>query len=166
MSATQENRAATPEDYPRFMKVAHEQALKSLSEGGIPIGAALVHLPTSRILSTGHNNRVQKSSNVRHGEMDCLENLGRVKEGLLRECAMFTTLSPCIMCSATCILYKIPVVVLAENSNFQGGEDLLQSHGIQCVNLDDQEIKKMMGDWIESEAGRKVWNEDIGELNE
>ncbi|WVQ86050.1 hypothetical protein IAT38_008218 [Cryptococcus sp. DSM 104549] len=156
---------ATPEDYPRFMTVAHEQALKSLSEGGIPIGAALIHLPTSRIISRGHNNRVQMSSNVRHGEMDCLENLGRVKEGLLRECAMFTTLSPCIMCSATCILYKIPVVVLAENVNFLGGEQLLRDNGAEVINLKDEAITKMMADWIESPAGQKVWNEDIGEVS-
>ncbi|KIR42371.1 cytosine deaminase [Cryptococcus deuterogattii 99/473] len=160
-----EGSPAKPEDYPHFMSIAHDQALKSRSEGGIPIGAALVHLPTSRIISRGHNNRVQLSSNVRHGEMDCLENLGRVPEGLLRECAMFTTLSPCIMCSATCILYKIPTVVLAENENFLGGEQLLRDNGVNVINLDSDEIKKMMKDWINSPGG-KVWNEDIGEVTQ
>jgi len=148
------------------MKPAQEQALKSLSEGGIPIGACLVHLPTGKVLSVGHNNRVQLNSNTRHGEMDCLERLGRVGEGVLRECGMFTTLSPCIMCSATCVLYKIPLVVLAENTNFLGGEDLLRQRGVEVVNLDDPELKKMMADWIDGEVGRKVWNEDIGEKSE
>ncbi|ORY26574.1 putative cytosine deaminase [Naematelia encephala] len=157
--------AVTPADYHKIMRVAYDQAIKSLSEGGIPIGAALVHLPTGKIMAKGHNNRVQMSSNIRHGEMDCLENLGRVSEGVLRECAMFTTLSPCIMCSATCTLYKIPLVVLAENRNFLGGEDFLKGKGVQVVNLDDEEITKMMGDWIKSEAGQKVWNEDIGEVS-
>ncbi|WVO17277.1 hypothetical protein L204_104969 [Cryptococcus depauperatus] len=156
---------ARPEDYPKFMKIAHEQALKSLSEGGIPIGAVLVHLPTSRVVSVGHNNRVQMSSNIRHGEMDCLENLGRVKEGLLRECAMVTTLSPCIMCSATCVLYKIPVVILAENENFLGGEQLLKNSGVTVVNLDDQSCKTMMANWIKS-SDSKAWNEDIGEITQ
>ncbi|WWD20643.1 hypothetical protein CI109_105119 [Kwoniella shandongensis] len=164
MSSSTVEKKATPEDYPRFMQTAYEQALKSRSEGGIPIGAALIHLPTSRVLSRGHNNRVQLSSNVRHGEMDCLENLGRVPEGLLRECAMFTTLSPCIMCSATCILYKIPLVVLAENQNFLGGEQLLRDNGVEVVNLNDENITKMMKDWIDSPQG-SVWNEDIGEVS-
>ncbi|RSH87627.1 cytosine deaminase [Apiotrichum porosum] len=157
--------AVTPDQYPQFMRVsAHEQALKSLSEGGIPIGAAIVHLPTGDVLARGHNQRVQMGSNIRHGETDALENLGRVPEGLLRECAMVTTLSPCFMCSGTCLLYKIPLIILGENDNFVGGEDLVRSHGVEVVNLKDEAVTKMMTDWIASPNGQKIWNEDIGEV--
>ncbi|KLT44870.1 putative cytosine deaminase [Cutaneotrichosporon oleaginosum] len=145
--------------------VAHEQALKSLGEGGIPIGAAVVHLPSGKVLARGHNQRVQMNSNIRHGETDALENMGRVSEGVLRECAMFTTLSPCYMCSGTCVLYKIPLLVMAENDNFIGGEDLLAAKGVEIVNLRDPEITKMMRDWIASDVGQRVWNEDIGEMS-
>ncbi|BEJ02955.1 hypothetical protein CcaverHIS641_0101300 [Cutaneotrichosporon cavernicola] len=144
---------------------AHEQALKGLNEGGIPIGAAVVHLPTGKVLARGHNQRVQMNSNIRHGEMDALENMGRVDAGVLRECAMFTTLSPCYMCSGTCVLYKIPLIVMAENNNFVGGEDLLASKGVEIVNLRDKEITAMMRDWIASDRGRAVWDEDIGEVS-
>ncbi|EKD03252.1 cytosine deaminase [Trichosporon asahii var. asahii CBS 8904] len=130
--------AVTKEQYPEFMKMA-----------------AIVHLPTGKVLAKGHNQRVQLNSNIRHGEMDALENLGRVNEGVFRECAMFTTLSPCIM---------FPLVVLAENENFVGGEDLLRSKGVEVVNLQNPEITKMMSDWIAGPVGQKVWNEDIGEV--
>ncbi|KAL1409840.1 Cytosine deaminase [Vanrija albida] len=139
----------TPADYPKYMKIG-----------------CIVHAPTGDVLSRGHNKRVQENSNIRHGETDALENLGRVREGLLRECIMFTTLSPCIMCSGTCVLYKFPTVVLAENENFVGGEDFLRSQGVEVVNLKDEGITQMMAEWIASEAGRKIWNEDIGEVTQ
>jgi creatinine deaminase len=122
----------------------------------------LVH-KSGKVLSHGHNCRVQKNSNILHAEMDCLERLGRPSVGvqILRECTMYTTLSPCIMCSATCVLYKIPRVVLGENATFVGGEDLLRSHGIDVVTLDDENCKNMMQGWVKG-AGREVWWEDIG----
>lgn len=107
--------------------------------------------------------------------MDALENLGRVDEGLLHQCAMFTTLSPCYMvsrreselskCSGACVLYKIPVIVVAENENFVGGEPLLKEKGVEVVYLRDESITKMMSDWIASPVGKQVWNEDIGEVS-
>jgi cytosine/creatinine deaminase len=127
--------------------------------------AVLVH-KSGKILSRGHNCRVQRNSNILHAEMDCLERLGRpsASDGgvqILRECTMYTTLSPCIMCSATCVLYQIPRVVLGENATFVGGEDLLRARGVEVVNLDDEGCKSMMQAWVEGD-GKEIWWEDIG----
>ncbi|EIN06445.1 cytosine deaminase [Punctularia strigosozonata HHB-11173 SS5] len=147
------------------LQLALEQARKSESEGGIPIGAALVH-KSGKVLSVGHNCRVQKASMTLHAEMNALENLGRPDPSqggvrILRECTMYTTLSPCIMCSATCSLYQIPRVVLGENDSFVGGETFLKERGVEVINLQSEECKEMMQNWIEGK-GKTIWWEDIG----
>ncbi len=143
----------------KFMNIAVEEAKKGMAEGGIPIGAALVI--DGKCVGSGHNMRVQKDSPTLHGEMSAMENAGRLKAKEYARATMYTTLSPCIMCSGTMLLYKIPRVMMAENVNFVGAEDLLKQHGAEVVNMDLDEVKKMMGDWIE--ANPEIWNEDIGE---
>jgi len=163
-----------PEDY-RNLSLALDQAKKSLSEGGIPIGAVLYHHPTGKVLAQGHNQRVQRSSLTLHGEMDCLESLGRIPNlvKVLGECTMYSTLSPCIMCTSTILMYGIPRIVIAENKNFVGGEALLLSPPVPplpaksskprlLINARLKEAEVMMETWIESEAGAKIWWEDIG----
>ncbi|KAL7412680.1 cytidine deaminase-like protein [Mrakia frigida] len=166
-----ESTTITPEDEVN-LELAYAQAQKSLKEGGVPIGSVLYHHPTKKVLSVGHNQRVQQNSNTRHGEMDCLEKLGRVPIKTFRECTIYSTLSCCIMCTSTILLYGIRRVVIAENANFVGGEALLLSPptllapALQkpriLVNQHDPKATKMMKDWIESEEGAKVWWEDIG----
>lgn len=129
------------------------------SEGGIPIGSVLVH--KGRIIGRGHNRRVQKGSVVLHGEMDALENAGRQKASVYRECVLYTTLSPCPMCSGTILLYGIPKVVIGENKTFMGEEALLRSRGVQVEVADDDECYDLMTTFIRENP--ELWNEDIGE---
>jgi cytosine/creatinine deaminase len=143
----------------RFMGAAIEQARIGLEEGGIPIGGALVADGT--ILGAGHNRRVQEGSAIKHGETDALENAGRLTADVYRRSTMYTTLSPCHMCTGAILLYGIPRVVIGENRTFVGAEDLLREHGVDVVNLDLEECFGMMTRFIE--AHPELWNEDIGE---
>lgn len=142
-----------------FMKAAIKEARKGLREGGIPIGSVLVK--DGKIIGRGHNRRVQKSSAIFHAEMDCLENAGRLKAGDYGKCVIYSTLSPCDMCTGAILLYKIPVVVIGENKTFKGPEAYSRKRGVKLVNLDLPECKKMMKDFIAAKP--KLWNEDIGE---
>jgi cytosine deaminase len=141
-----------------FLQAALEQARKSLAEGGIPIGSALVH--EGRIIGRGHNCRVQTGSAIDHGEMNCLRNAGRLPAGVYRHSTIYTTLSPCPMCSGAIVLYKIPRVVVGENRNFQGAEDYLRANGVRVDVLDDAECIRLMADFIRTQP--QLWNEDIG----
>ena len=141
------------------MAAAIEQAAKSLSEGGVPVGAALV--ADGQLLGVGHNRRVQQGSVIRHGETDCLENVGRLHASIYHRATMVTTLSPCDMCTGAILMYGIPRVVIGENRTFLGGEDLLRSRGVEVVVVDSEECKAMMRDFIAAQP--ELWNEDIGE---
>ena len=140
------------------MKAAVDEAAKGVSEGGIPIGSVLVHRGT--IIGRGHNRRVQNGSVVLHGEMDALENAGRQPASVYRDCTIYTTLSPCAMCSGAILLYGIPKVVIGENQTFLGEEKLLRSRGVTVEVLQDPGCIHMMQDFIRSHP--EVWNEDIG----
>jgi len=142
-----------------FMKEAVKEARKGLRKGGIPIGSVLVQ--DGRIIGRGHNRRVQKGSAILHAEMDCLENAGRLKAKDYEKCVIYSTLSPCDMCTGAILLYKIPVVVIGENRTFKGPEAYSKKHGVKLINLDLPECKKMMKDFIAANPG--LWNEDIGE---
>jgi creatinine deaminase len=142
-----------------FMQAAIEEAELGLAEGGIPIGSVLVH--NGRILGRGHNRRVQNGSCVLHGEMDALENAGRQPAAVYRECTIYTTLSPCSMCSGAILLYGIPRVVIGENVSFQGEEALLASRGVELTLVDDARCKQLMADFMRDKP--ELWNEDIGE---
>jgi cytosine deaminase len=141
-----------------FLAAAIEEAERGLGEGGIPIGAVLVH--AGHIVGRGHNRRVQKGSAVLHAEMDALENAGRLPASVYRASTMYTTLSPCAMCSGAMLLYGIPRVVVGENRTFMGEEALLQSRGVEIVVLDDARCRSLMERFIA--AYPQVWNEDIG----
>jgi cytosine/creatinine deaminase len=141
-----------------YLQAALEQARKSLSEGGIPIGAVLMH--EGRIIGSGHNCRVQTGSPIDHGEMNCLRNAGRLPASVYRQSTIYTTLSPCPMCSGAIVLYKIPRVVVGENRTFTGAEDYLRSNGIEVEVVQDQECIQIMTDFIQ--ANPELWNEDIG----
>ncbi|TMP36053.1 nucleoside deaminase [Pseudoalteromonas rubra] len=143
----------------KFLAAAIEEAKKGLDEGGIPIGSVLVH--KGQIIGRGHNQRVQKGSTVLHGEMDALENAGRLSAAVYKECTLYTTLSPCPMCSGTVMLYGIPKVVIGENKNFMGNEALLREHGVELDVRQAPECITMMEDFIK--ARPDLWNEDIGE---
>lgn len=140
------------------MQAAIEEARKGLSEGGIPIGSVLVC--DGRIIGRGHNQRVQKKSAVLHAEMDCLENAGRLSAAEYQKCTLYTTLSPCDMCSGTVLLYGIPRVVIGENETFTGPEDYLHSRGVELVLVDSDECKGLMRAFIREKP--ELWNEDIG----
>ena len=142
-----------------LLALAIAEARAGAAEGGIPIGAALAH--GDRLLGVGHNRRVQLGSAIRHGETDCLENVGRLPASVYAESTMATTLSPCDMCTGAILLYGIPRVVVGENSTFYGGEDYLRSRGVEVVVADNEECKAMMRDFIA--ANLDLWNEDIGE---
>ena len=142
-----------------FLQAAIEEAEQGLAEGGIPIGSVLVH--QGRILGRGHNRRVQSGSCVLHGEMDALERAGRQPASVYRECTIYTTLSPCSMCSGAILLYGIPRVVIGENVSFLGEEALLASRGVQLTVVDDPRCKQMMADFMREHP--TLWNEDIGE---
>jgi cytosine/creatinine deaminase len=141
-----------------FYQEALAEAKKGLAQKGIPIGAVLVH--QGKIIGRGHNQRIQKDSAIRHGETDCLENAGRQKAEVYANATLYTTLSPCAMCSGTILLYKIPRVVIGENHNFFGEEDLLRSRGVELIVLNDAETISMMKNFIETHPS--LWNEDIG----
>lgn len=143
-----------------FMQVALEEARLGLAEGGIPIGSVLVH--EGRIIGRGHNRRVQRGSAILHGEMDALENAGRRSPALYRASTIYTTLSPCAMCSGAVLLYGIPKVVVGENRTFMGEEELLRSRGVEVVVLQDETCKALMAGFIAAKPA--LWNEDIGEL--
>lgn len=142
-----------------FMDAAIEEAAKGLAEGGIPIGSVIVH--RGRILGRGHNRRVQKGSVVLHGEMDALENAGRLRASVYRECTLYTTLSPCPMCSGAIALYRIPRVVVGENRTFAGEEGWLTARGVSVTVLQDERCIDLMRRFIA--AHPELWDEDIGE---
>ena len=142
-----------------YLQLAIEEAKNGLQEGGIPIGSVLVH--KGKVLGKGHNKRVQDGSVVLHGEMDALENAGRLPAKIYKECTLYTTLSPCPMCSGTILLYGIPTVVFGENHTFMGEEELLKSRGVDVIVLDNQECKDLMKHFISKNP--ELWNEDIGE---
>ena len=141
-----------------FLEAAVEQARIGRAEGGVPIGAALV--VDGEVLAVGRNRRVQMGSAIRHGETDCLENAGRLPAKTYARATMYTTLSPCIMCTGAVLLYGIPRVVIGENRNFVGGEDLLRSRGVEVVVLDDPHCIDLMKGFIADHPS--LWNEDIG----
>lgn len=141
-----------------FMQSAVDEARQGLAEGGIPIGAVIVH--HGRIIGRGHNRRVQKGSAILHGEMDALENAGRQPAQVYRESVLYTTLSPCPMCSGAILLYGIPTVVIGENQTFMGEEELLRSRGVQVTVLQDHDCIAMMKQFIAEKP--ELWNEDIG----
>ena len=142
-----------------FLAIAIEQARMGGLEGGVPIGAALV--ADGKVLGTGHNRRVQLGSPIRHGETDALEAAGRLDASVYRRATMYTTLSPCDMCTGAILLYGIPRVVLGENETFVGGEDLLRSRGVEVVDMASEECEQLMRDFIA--AHPEIWFEDIGE---
>jgi cytosine/creatinine deaminase len=141
-----------------YLIAAIEQARKSLSEGGIPIGSVLVH--EGKIIGQGHNCRVQTGSAIDHAEMNCLRNAGRLPAKVYQSCTIYSTLSPCPMCSGAIVLYKIPRVVVGENQTFLGAEDYMRSQGIQVDVVQDPECIQLMRDFIQ--ANPQLWNEDIG----
>ena len=141
-----------------FMAAALEEARQGLAEGGIPIGSVLVL--DGKIVGRGHNRRVQKGSPTLHAEMDCLENAGRLKARDYQRAVLYSTLSPCDMCSGTVLLYKIPKVIIGENKTFQGPEDYVRSRGVELVILNVQECISLMEEFIA--ARPELWNEDIG----
>ena len=143
----------------KFLQAAIEEAKKGLEEGGIPIGSVLVI--DGKIVGRGHNRRVQKGSAILHAEMDCLENAGRLKASDYKKAILYSTLSPCDMCSGTALLYKIPKVVIGENKTFKGPEDYVRSRGVEIEILNDPECIKLMEDFIKAKP--ELWNEDIGE---
>ncbi|HVR79454.1 MAG TPA: nucleoside deaminase [Acidimicrobiia bacterium] len=142
-----------------FLEAAIDEAGLGLAEGGIPIGSILVL--DDQIVGRGHNRRVQKASAILHGEMDALENAGRLIAAEYRRSLLYTTLSPCHMCTGAILLYGIPTVVIGENRTFQGPEDLLVQSGVEVVVVDDQRCFDMMAGFIR--ARPELWNEDIGE---
>ena len=141
-----------------FLEAAIDEARLGLAEGGIPIGSVIVH--DGRIIGRGHNRRVQQGSPTLHGEMDALENAGRLPASVYRECVLYTTLSPCSMCSGAILLYGIPKVVIGENRTFLGEEELLRSRGVELDVKDDAECIRLMENFIA--ARPDLWNEDIG----
>jgi len=145
-------------EHQKFMVEAQKEAQISLNNGGIPIGAILVK--NGEIIGRGHNKRIQLDSSILHAEMDCLERAGRMKSADYRNCTMYTTLSPCAMCSGAIILYNIPMVFMGENENFKGPEQYLRDNGVKLVNLNLDSCKKMLGRFIEKNP--ELWNEDIG----
>ena len=142
-----------------YMDAAIQEAKNGLEKGGIPIGSVLVL--DGRIIGRGHNQRIQKSSSILHAEMDCLENAGRLTAKEYAKCTIYSTLSPCDMCSGAILLYKIRTVILGENQSFIGPEKYVQSRGVEIINYDNNECKQMMNEFMNSKP--ELWNEDIGE---
>jgi cytosine deaminase len=141
-----------------YMQAVLEEARLGLAEGGIPIGSVLVY--QGRILGRGHNRRVQNNSAILHGEMDALENAGRLSASIYRDATLYTSLSPCIMCSGAILLYGIPRVVIAENQTFMGAEELLRSRGVELEVLQEPACIQLMQAFIDQRP--ELWNEDIG----
>ena len=149
-----------PEDRDRFfLGLAVEQARLGWEEGGVPIGAALVH--GGRVLAVGRNRRVQMDSAIRHGETDCVERAGRLPASVYRGSVLYTTLSPCYMCAGTALLYEIPRIVVGENRSFSQSEELLRSHGVRVDVLDDPDCVALMQRMLAERP--ELWREDIGE---
>src|SRR5688572_17190150 len=142
----------------QFLKIAIDEARQGLAEGGIPIGSVLVI--DGRVAGRGHNRRVQKGSAILHAEMDCLENAGRLQPADYRKAVLYSTLSPCDMCSGTALLYRIPRIVIGENRTFQGPEDYVRSRGLELTIVDNAECIRLMREFIA--ARPELWNEDIG----
>ncbi len=142
-----------------FMQAAIDEARAGYAEGGIPIGSVIVH--EGRIIGRGHNRRVQKGSPILHGEMDAFENAGRQPAAVYRQCTLYTTLSPCSMCSGAILLYGIPRIVIGENRSFIGEEVLLRSRGVELTVLDDADCIELMARLMREKP--ELWNEDIGE---
>jgi creatinine deaminase len=143
-----------------FLRAAFEEAQKGLASGGIPIGSVLV--VDGRIVGRGHNQRVQKGSAVLHAEMDCLENAGRLQTADYRRARLYSTLSPCDMCSGAILLYKVPMVVVGENQTFRGPEEYLRSRSVQVQVVNSAECMELMKRFIQQHPS--LWNEDIGEV--
>lgn len=141
-----------------FLQAAIDEAKQGLAEGGIPIGSVLVI--DDQIVGRGHNRRVQQGSAILHAEMDCLENAGRLKASDYRRAVLYSTLSPCDMCSGTALLYGIPRVVIGENRTFQGPEEYVRLRGVQLEIVDDATCVQLMRDFIAAKP--ELWNEDIG----
>lgn len=141
-----------------FMRIAIDEAKQGLAEGGIPIGSVLVM--DGQIIGRGHNRRVQKGSAILHAEMDCLENAGRRTAAEYQRAILYSTLSPCDMCSGTALLYKIPTIIIGENHTFQGPEAYLRTRGVRLVILQDAECIQLMREFIT--ARPELWYEDIG----
>jgi creatinine deaminase len=141
----------------QFIAIAYEEALASYNAGGLPIGSVLVR--NGGVVGRGHNQRVQKSNPIAHGEMDCLRNAGRQRS--YRDTVIYTTLSPCMMCTGTIIQFKIPTVVIGESVNFAGNKDFLQSRGITVIDLNDARCIELMAKFIREKP--QLWNEDIAE---
>jgi cytosine/creatinine deaminase len=146
-------------DHASFMREAVKEAELGYAEGGIPIGSVLVK--DGQIIGRGHNQRVQKDSPILHAEMDCLENAGRLSAEEYALCTIYSTLSPCPMCTGAILLYKIPRLVIGENDSFQGPEEYSQSRGVELINLDLDECKQLMRRMMEEKPA--LWAEDIGE---
>lgn len=142
-----------------FLQVALEEARLGLAEGGIPIGSVLAI--DGQIVGRGHNRRVQKASAILHAEMDAIENAGRLTASDYRKATLYSTLSPCDMCSGTALLYRIPRIVIGEHRTFRGPEDYLRSRGVELEIVDDLDCVRLMEEFIRSQPG--LWNEDIGE---
>jgi creatinine deaminase len=141
-----------------FLQEAINEARKGLEEDGIPIGSVIVH--NGKVIGRGHNRRIQNGSVVLHGEMDAFENAGRLPASVYQQCTIYTTLSPCPMCSGAILLYGIPKVVIGENETFMGEETLLKQRGVEVIVADSKECKDMMREFIAAKP--HVWNEDIG----
>ena len=144
-----------------FLKAAIDEARRGLAEGGIPIGSVLV--VDGEIVGRGRNQRIQKQSAVLHAEIDCLENAGRLPAGILRRATLYSTLSPCHMCSGAILLYEIPRVVVGENVNFKGPQEYVRDNGVDVEVVNDPECIRMMKKFIDENPD--LWNEDIGELD-
>ncbi len=141
-----------------FMQMAIDQARKSKNEGGIPIGSVLIK--SGQLVATGHNKRVQENNPILHGEMDCLNNAGRI--GSFKDTVIYSTLMPCYMCAGTIVQFKIPKVIVGESETFSGAREFMEQHGVEVIDLNLQECKDMMKEFIDKRPD--VWFEDIGEL--
>ena len=139
------------------MRIAIDEARKGLSEGGIPIGSALVM--DGKLVASGRNKRVQEQNPILHGEMDCMNNAGRI--GSYRDTVMYSTLMPCYMCAGTIVQFKIPKVIVGESKTFSGAREFMESHGVEVIDLNDSECISMMEKFIQEKP--ELWNEDIGE---
>lgn len=141
-----------------YLQAAIEEAMAGLKEGGIPIGSVIVH--KGKIIGRGHNRRMQKGSAILHAEMDALENAGRLSATVYKDCVLYTTLSPCAMCSGAIVLYGIPAVVIGENNTFMGEEELLRSRGVKLEVLQNETCISLMRNFIKNNP--ELWSEDIG----
>ena len=141
----------------KFLQIAIDEAKKGLNEGGIPIGSALVR--NGQLIASGRNKRVQEQNPILHGEMDCLNNAGRI--GSYKDTVIYSTLMPCYMCAGTIVQFKIPIVIVGESKTFSGARKFMESHGVEVIDLESKECISMMEDFIENNTD--LWNEDIGE---